>query len=127
MISTIQINKETKEKIEQFKNKGETYEEVILKMLALAKKDEFKGLTKPNKEEEKLDKLHKKYFQTREEIASKFKKEKLSEIQIEIKMNSIDMDFFRHLWINGKDFTKNNNEARIKFYIEYLELELKNN
>jgi len=40
-------------------------------------------------------------------------------------LNSTDLEFFRHLWINGKDFTKNDIEARAKFYLDFLELETK--
>jgi len=70
---------------------------------------------------------HKRYMEIREKLKEKFKKQGLNDDQIEIKMNSIDLEFFRHLWINGKDFTKNDKEARIKFYLDFLELKAKEN
>jgi len=72
-----------------------------------------------------MDELHKEYINARERVKEKFKKQGLTEDQVEIKMNSIDLKFFRHLWINGKDFTQNNNDARVKFYLDFLESELK--
>ena len=70
---------------------------------------------------------HKRYMEIREKLKEKFKKQGLNDDQIEIKMNSIDLEFFRHLWINGKDFTKNDKEARIKFYLDFLELKAREN
>lgn len=72
-----------------------------------------------------MDKLTKKYKEVREKLKDKFRKQGLNEDQVELKMNSVDLSFFRQLWVNGKDFTKNDQEARMKFYLGFLELELK--
>ena len=64
-------------------------------------------------------------METREKLREKFKQQGLNNDQVETKMNSVDLEFFRHLWINGKDFTKHDNEARAKFYLDFLELEIK--
>lgn len=72
-----------------------------------------------------MDKLHQKYMSTRERAREKFRKQGLTEDQVEIKMNSLDLEFFRHLWINDKNSTINDNEARAKFYLDFLELKIK--
>ena len=72
-----------------------------------------------------MDELHKKYMASHESIKEKFRKKGLNEDQIKIEMNSIDLGFLKHIWMNGKDFTSDDPSARVKFYLDFLELELK--
>ncbi len=74
-----------------------------------------------------MDELFNKYEKTREKVREKFRNQGLNEDQIDIKMNGIDNNFFLHLWVNGKDFSKGTNEDRMDFYIRSLKLELNSN
>ena len=61
----------------------------------------------------------------RDKIDQKLQEQGITKEQIEIRFNTIDNDFFRGLWVNGKDQQKGTNEDRLDFYIRFLELELK--
>jgi len=71
-----------------------------------------------------MEELHEKYMEVREKVKEKLLKTGLNEDQVKIEMNSIDLGFLRHVWMNGKDFTTDDPDARIKFYLEFLKLEL---
>jgi hypothetical protein len=72
-----------------------------------------------------MEALQKRLQEVRDNLDKKFQKEGLTNEQIEIRFNTIDNDFFRGLWVNGKDPQDGTEKDRLDFYIEFLELELK--
>ncbi|MFH1771161.1 MAG: hypothetical protein ABH828_06430 [archaeon] len=65
MMSTIQISKETKEKISSFGLKGETYEEIINRIYDIAVKEHFNWFIENSEKaipiDEAIDKMKKKW------------------------------------------------------------------
>lgn len=58
------------------------------------------------------------------EIEQKLKTKGLNKNQIQIKMNTIKVDFLLYLFVNGKNFEEQTSEERMQFYTKYLEMEL---
>ena len=71
-----------------------------------------------------MEDIEARYIDTRLKVREKLKRMGYDESLIEIKIHSLDLDFMRHLWINGKDFTKDDVKGRVAFYLRFLEAEL---
>ena len=71
-----------------------------------------------------MEEIHKRLKEVREKLKRKFIDEGLDEFQAQVRLNTIDNDFFLHLWVDGKDPFKGTSEDRLDFYIRSLELNL---
>lgn len=68
---------------------------------------------------------NKKIRKIKQELRKKLRKKGLSEQQIDIKMIEMDVEFLRHVFLNGTIIKDNTIKGRLKFYTGALKTFLK--
>lgn len=71
-----------------------------------------------------MEKLSKQVSIVKDKLRAKYKAEGLSDDQVEIKMNALDGEFCTHTFVNDTASKLKKIEERLKFYLEFLKLEL---
>lgn len=68
--------------------------------------------------------IEKELLQVKNSLRGKYKKQGLNKDQIQTAMNTLDCEFSTHIFVNNKCCKKTSTQQRLKFYIDFLKMNL---
>ena len=71
-----------------------------------------------------MEELSKEVPIVKDKLRAKFKAQGFNEDQVEIRMNALDCEFCTHAFVNDICSRKGNVDERLKFYLDFLKLQL---
>ena len=72
----------------------------------------------------KQNSISKEVLNAKNALRIKYKKQGLNKDQMQIALNSLDCEFSTHSFVNKKCCNKSNTKERLKFYVDFLKMNL---
>lgn len=72
-----------------------------------------------------LEEINNKLFEIKEKIKKVYKAHEMNDEQVSLSMIKLDSDFLMNAYVNGRMNDLLDPDMRLKYYVRYLELELK--